>query len=316
MFYFLKVMQISLLNKPNIFIQKTSYLPNYQTNVKKQKFNSTNDMFVKTHPAFTGNIEELLIPFHKFEIAEYRSLRTQKIQEMRSQIDSRLIEHRNAAIILSNIVKKNLDKLYPNGYVFASIGRSPAVIGKALEYQGNKVKYCPISNLGRVPSVYDGFLDKVSNLPTEKVQKYKEYLNSINLTEQEIKNTQNTYVFTDFCGSGDSLKNFQLLLERPEINLKSENIHYKALNKDILLNESTQDMSIRFEGGQYNIDEFIYKYLQQLGFKLEVYPHIRRLPYENLDEIQEIMKKPYYRGSKKMNFALIDYFAQKGLLKE
>lgn len=305
-------MQVNLLNSKNIY----NLTQNYQANTQKQKFNSVkNDVFLK-QPSFNGlNPEEIFRRFSIFDIAEYKKLLPLEIKIIRENMDYKLMIDRNAAIVLSKAVRANFDEVYPNGYVFVSIGRSPAVIGKSLEYQGINVKYCPISELGKKPSGRPGFFDNISILPSKTVHKYKEYLNKIGLSMEEIKNSANTYVFTDFCGTGNSLKLFQTLLERPEIGIKSNNVQYKSLNKDILLNAN--GASIEFEARKYNLKDLVFKYLQQHGFKLELYPHIQRLSVENLGEITNLMEQPYYyEQSKKMNFALIDYFVQKGLLKE
>lgn len=312
-------MQVNLLNKQNIFIPT----PNYQTNVQRQMFNSKkNDVFVKTQPSFSSlNAEDFFKLFKKFELVDYKTISKEQINILRDDLslNTRLIEARNAAIVLGNIVKTNLDKLYnPNQYVFISIGRSPAVIGKAIEYRGVDAKYCPISELGSNDLGYD-FKDVISHLAPQKVLKYNEYLESINLTNNKIKQSNKHYIFTDRSPTGQTLKNFQILLERPEIGIKSENVHYKDLVSELILNEkelNNSELPINFENSTFTKKDLIEYYLRNQIFKVLGYPHIRRLPYNELEKIQIIMDKPYTEECKQMQFALIDYFAQKGLLKE
>lgn len=312
-------MQVNLLNKPNIPIPK----PNYQTDMQNQMLNSVNyDVFIKSKISFTGiNPVEILNDFEKFGIIEYKTLSKQKIEALRDSLssDTRLIKARNAAIILGNTVKTNLDKIYnPNKYVLISIGRSPAVIGKAIEYQGVDVRYCPISEIGNIDLGYE-FKDVISYLESEKVSKYNEYLKSVNLSNDKIKQSNKTFIFTDHSPSGQTLKNFRILLERPEIGIKAENVHYKNLTSELILNEKELDnltLPINFENLIFTKEELIDYYIRNQIFKVFRYPHIRRLPYNELEKIQSIIDSPQHNESKQMQFALIDYFAQKGLLKE
>lgn len=164
-------MQINVLNKQNIFTSKS----NYQTNMQSQRFNSIKcNAFMKNNPAFTGIIpKKIFKPFHKlfiktpfpsielnpekilklfkqFSIADYKQLTIEQIEILRNNLSKELIKARDVTMIFSANIKSKLNKEYPNGYIFVSIGRSPAVIGKALEYQGIEVKYCPISYLKKI----------------------------------------------------------------------------------------------------------------------------------------------------------------------
>jgi len=50
--------------------------------------------------------------------------------------------------------------------------------------------------------------------------------------------------------------------------------------------------------------------------KTKPYTHFKKLDYKKLDTINLIISSPYTKKCKQMQFALIDYFSQKGLLKE
>jgi len=221
MFDFYLNMQIKIREKQNIVPIKLDYQNNSNSRFVLNNL-IKNDVFVKNNINFNGlNPDEILKPFAKFGISEYKKLTAKQIEALRSSLSEKLIKDRDAVITLSDIVKQNLEKMHPNGYVFVPIGRSAAVIGKALEYQGTDVKYCPMSNLAR------GFKRKkfknlISELPTEKISIYKDYLDSINLSIDMIKESNKAYVITDFVNSGDTLKNFQILLSHPEINIYSK----------------------------------------------------------------------------------------------
>lgn len=297
-------MQINLLNKQNIFITKS----NYQTGITKSKFNSiNNDAFMKTQPSFTSvNPIEVLKPFEKFGIAEYKKLTAQQIKDLRNNLNPELIKDRNAIITLSKVIKKTLDKEHPEGYVFVSIGRSPAIIGKALEYQGVDVKYCPISSLGEYY-----FLEKHHNkIPVmeNRLSGYYDYLKSIGLSKEKIKNDTKKYIFTDYTSTGKSLEAFANIMNHPKIDIHNSNILYKSLNDDIILKNEKDVESL-------NLDDLVFSYLHS-SKKIKSYSHYDNLHYQAMHKVQEIISLPYSDQSKQIQFALIDYYKQKGLLKD
>lgn len=291
-------MEIRINNKQNIYPPALNY-QKLQNNRCFWNNSINNDIFIKNKTSFTGlNPEEILKPFTKFGIAEYKKLHPEQIKALRESLSEKLIKDRDAVILLSDDVNQNLKKMYPNGYTFISIGRSPAVIGKALEYQGIDVKYCPISELSS--SMFNA-KDMILKFKQEKVIKYKNYLDSIGLSSEEIKKSKKSYIFVDYTKSGDSLKIFKVLLERPEIGISSNNVQYKSLNKEI------------FTNGNYK--NIIKKNLIKQNFKHNKYPHYPKLAYLILDKVQDVIELRYSEPCKQMQFALIDYFAQKGLLK-
>lgn len=312
-------MEIKIRNNENIYRANLS-TQNVQKNGHFSNNSLKNDVFVKSNIAFTGiHPVEVLTRFEKIGITEYKQFNAQEIDVLRNYIlrEKEFIQDRNSIIVLGNIVKTNLDKKFPNGYVFGSIGGTPAFVGKVLELQGIDVKYCPISGIGK-RLLLGGFEDYVSDLPSGKVSKYNEYLKNINLSNEEIKKSKKTYIFADHTCTGNSLKNFQILLERPEIGIKSDNVHYKSLCQDLIL--KSQDKSalslIKFENNYYKLDELMNNYIIGRWYR-KIYSHIERLPVKDIDKVQEVItKQPDHFSYKQMQFALIDYFAQKGLLKE
>lgn len=319
-------MQVNLLNSQNIFIPKQ----NYQTRVQEQRFNSVkNDAFMKNNPTFTGlstlkilkpfqklfvknqslstelNPETILKPFKQFGIPEYKQLTIEQIEALRSNLSRELIKARDVTMIFSANIKSKLNKEYRNGYVFVSIGRSPAVIGKALEYQGIDVLYAPISHLGKYPS--ETFEQKKLAKIKPKLLEYYKYLSNIGLSREKIQNNDKIYVFADYKGRGGSFKNFKAMMKSNEININSDNIVYKDLNEDIII----KGENIKTK---YKLEDLISVYLHWNGLKR--YAHYGKLKLSKIHQIQKWISKPYSDECKQMNFALIDYFAQKGLLKE
>ena len=298
-------MEIKIRNNQNIY--RSSLKP--QNMLKNGCFSNNslkNDVFVKRNIAFKGlNPNDILRPFEKFGIAEYKKLIPEQIEALRASLNKELIENRNITIAFSNIVKTNLDKAYPKGYVFIPVGRSPAVIGKALEYQGVDVKYCPIS-LNKPMFGRGNDLEKFI-FNSAKIAEYNKYLTSINLSRREIKNSNKVYVFADYTHTGKSLKGFKEILEGSEIKIKSANVFYKSINNDIISkNKGNKKLS--------TLSQIIFNYFHSSNVK--TYVHYDKLYPSDMHNVKRIMDQQYSEPCKQMNFALIDYFAQRGLLKE
>ena len=153
-------------------------------------------------------------------------------------------------------------------------------------------------------------------IPTSKILKYKEYLDSIGLTAETVKNSKKAYVFTDHTDTGDTLWHFQRILEYPEIGINASNVHYESLNDDLILDRNTANLYKKINIGQdtYSIKTLLGHYLD--GCKLNDYANVPRVSLDNLDNIQDIVKNHTYTDEvKQMQFALIDRFIQTGSLK-
>lgn len=115
------------------------------------------------------------------------------------------------------------------------------------------------------------------------------------------------YVFADYKGTGESFKNFKTIMKSDEININSANIVYKDLNEDIILKDETRPIKTKLEN-------LISDYLHWNGLKR--YTHYDKLKLSKIHKVEKWLSKPHSEECKQMQFALIDYFAQKGLLKE
>lgn len=188
------------------------------------------------------------------------------------------------------------------------------IVGKALEYQGYDVYYCPISNLGHTQK---NRASVILDLPSDKVNTYKEYLDSIGMSKEKIQNSKKTYICTDY-GGGCSIGFFKQLLERPEIGINSENVQYKKLIFEVAMSKPTSDefwQDFEFENKKYSIGGLTCNYFDNSHLKAYYYP-TWSLNFKDLDRVKEIIDEPDVRPTKQMQFALIDYFYQNGLLKE
>ena len=111
----------------------------------------------------------------------------------------------------AKLFSDGIHRKYPNGFILVAIGRSPAFLAKYLEFQGEDVKYCPISNIS----------SRHTEFSPAFVQAYKKYLDSIGLTADLARTTKKTIVITDYKFSGGTWRNFLKLLGLPEIDIES-----------------------------------------------------------------------------------------------
>ncbi|MDD3722657.1 MAG: hypothetical protein PHW92_09245 [Lutibacter sp.] len=286
-------MEIRIRQKQNIYIPDLRC----QKFMKSASFKTdsvTEDKFVRNEINFTGlNPRRILRRFRQFGIKEYERLSEPELKALRTLVDSdgKLCLDRNVIILFSKIVKDNLDKMYPNGYVFVSIGRSPAVIGKALECQGVDVRYCPISEL-RYSFPPEDVLKK-------RTEPYKKYLESIGLSPDEIeKHPEKTYVFVDYEFSGTTLKNFERLFTFL-MGKQLPNVVFKSLNKKLL----------KKAGLRIDLRDLTCEHLAYADFKKCGYSPVERLPFRHIEKIKRVIAKPHTENCKKMLFAIIDFLA-------
>ena len=252
--------------------------------------------------SFSSNYSSILNKFETLGIKEYNSLNPKEVKNLRKILSDEQIEIRDSVIKLTKIVKNNLEQMSPDGYTFVSIGRSPDVIGKALEFQGADVKCCPISNLR-----FDFYADDLLSEPKygPKLDLYKNYMDNIGLSSEKINNGKKKICFVDYTSSGSSLKNFQRLLESKKINLKSPNIKYLSLNNDLILKDKNNSRYIS-EIIDYCFESMrIKKYSEHKSICLE------RINFEN-----EISAPTNSYFHKLMNFALIDEYKRLGVIKD
>lgn len=193
---------------------------------------------------------------------------------------------------------KKLDELYPNGYTLVTVGRSPSLLGKYLEFQGKDVKYVPISNIR-----------EVEIFPSAVVQNYKNYFDSIGLTKEFIDKSETPIVITDFVDSGLSMKNFEKLLAHPEIGiLASEKVQFLPMNRKYqMLNGESSDAIFSPLDKNYPAKAIDYTIRPGMSDYNDLYSPIPWFGTDRKESIVEVMKDYNQRLScKKMLFCIID----------
>jgi len=252
--------------------------------------------------AFKGlhsdDIVDIFSKFQTFGIKEYNKLSPTEIKLIRKNLPSWVNECKDIVVDLTKNVKKNLDNQFPEGYIFVSIGRSPEIIARALEFQGQEVKYCPISSISMSP-----FRFKNEILNSEKRDKhflaYKTYLDKIGLSKTKIKDSTKMICFTDYTDEGNSLYNFEQMLKSKHIDLDNSNICYKSLNKDLILENSNKK--------EYDVlSDTIFEYFNKS--RLKVFSRYKRIALSDINSVKNIKQPTGTIDNKEMDFALIDYY--------
>jgi len=202
---------------------------------------------------------------------------------------------------LSDTIQYNLNKKFPNGYTFVSIGRTPSIFAKLLEYQGLDTKICPISDLKDFSHIH-------SMLPPKYVAKYGEFLKKIGISKESVEVAKKPFVFVDYTFHGTSLQNFEKILARDEIGIKGKNAVFLSLNEKLL--EPTPKTDAR------SINLLDHYFLNIPQVKIKDYAPAPQVSCYKMHKVEKIIEK--YKQTKQvklMQFHLIDYLNEKGLLK-
>ncbi len=263
--------------------------------------------------------EELMSDKHKFSVVDYKSLSKEQINGLREfcskqeDVDDAVKATLSVALNVKNYLLK---KFWGRDFTIVSIGTSPAILCKTLEFMGEKVKYLPISSLRNIT---DDDINSLNNDDKRKVP-YKNYLESQGITQEQIEKNNEDVIFLDYTYSGNSFKNFKKIMENC-FGLDSNLIEYETLN-ELIINSSgymrkyvntvkNNDKNELFE--YINVYDYIRDFLK--FEKAEIYSGIPHLPFKNLDKISELQD---YSSEKSnvFNFIMIDELNKMGKLKK
>ena len=194
---------------------------------------------------------------------------------------------RDFFIKLSKQMKKKLDKDYPEGWSFISLGGSPSVFAKTLSYMGNDVIELPFSYAG---TMYKDF-DKLD---------MGKYLDDLGITNEYL-NDGKKKVLTDYVWSGTSLKKMADIMK--ESNHFNENVEVRKLQE--LLPDDLSKTENRM------LNEFFFE-----AENIKSYSSCPCMHKPDMYDVERINNEYEWNMSTKlMNFALIDYFERKNFLK-
>ena len=195
--------------------------------------------------------EEILNQNTIFDLEKYKKLSRKEIDILREygeifkQTDKRTI---NFIINFGKQFSQRLQEKYPNSFTFVSVGRSPVFLAKYLEFQGEDVKYCPISDIA------NGFF-KPGEYSSGFIKEYKKYLDSIGLTKEFVQTTKKPIIITDYTYEGCSLSNFRMLLASPEIGItEGEKVKYCPITECEIFKRENWIFDCGFENSKEYID--------------------------------------------------------------
>ncbi len=135
--------------------------------------------------------------FDKFGLKEYKKLNKKEKEILREFVNKPYNSYNDSVkndlkVIKKayNCIKSTLDEKYPEGYVFASIGASPALFAKMFELDGVEAKIFPFSRVAHL-------------------QDLTTYFNKLGLTKDFLKNCDKKIIFNDYACSGMTLSYFK-----------------------------------------------------------------------------------------------------------
>lgn len=289
-----------------IFNNKISHNNTTTEHTQKFKFSDANFLLPikQDQISFSGlHTPTILRKVETFGLKEYNALTKNEIKTLRNSLDEKLIRDRDTIIMLAEIVKKNLEKKFPEGYVFVSIGNSPNIIAKALEHQRVDVKYCPVSELKMEQS---DFIHNIKNRGTYQrgLEVYKNYLDEIGLSQKDINDSNKKICFIDYTFTGNSLKNFETMLNSPEIKLNSPKFKFLSLNNDLILHESGDDYAF--------LNKIIENKFEIMDLK--DYADYKTISLNTIYSAFDIKNRKSSDLPKLMDFAIIDKYKKEGII--
>ncbi len=206
------------------------YIPSLQT--KKQYQTAIKEQYLNAIEHCKNDAEQIFSRSIVFGSEEYQNLSNKELTTLRKYIDifykTDILYNYEEKFKCANFIKsfgklfsERLHEKYPEGFIFVSVGRSPAFLAKYLEFQGEEVKYCPISGL---------HCNYLQHFPVSFIQEYKNYLYNIGLTKELAENTQKPIIITDYVEHGHTLYYFRRLLTLPQIGIKEgEMVKYSPI---------------------------------------------------------------------------------------
>ena len=194
-------------------------------------------------------------------------------------------------------LKNYYDEKYgENGYVFLSVGTSPAGAAKAMEYMGADVRYLPISDIRHVDIEDKSQIDKYMK------KEYKDFLNSIGITKEKIEKDDKHYIIADYVCYGKTLKNMNFIMNKW---LGIDKTKYTCENIKKVL-EKYYKMAGYPDGREATKDYLNYCYFGKIG----LYCGIPHLPYDKLNEIEDKLKAEKTEKTKCLEY-VISYYLNK-----
>lgn len=270
-------------------LKKTSSFANPATNFQGNPLNKLSGLFT--------------LPNNKlktYSIKDYNNLTTFDKKILRFEYKLNTLYNRkfykNTEAIhdgLTNFMKSTLDSKYGEGnYVVITIGRSLSSIGKVLGYKigEENVINIPLSNATRFSTP-----NSIKDMKQTEIEGLKQYLDTVGLTDEKIKNSDKTFILTDYCFSGQSLKATKNLFKSDKFFGQNSNIYIEDIDNMIPAIDNI-----------YNFKDSVKHCLYESKFK--PYSFVKK--NTDLSKTKDAINTPkeVKKGTRLMWFKLLDNF--------
>ena len=217
----------------------------------------------------------------KFQISDFLALKAEEIIAIKQKAKKKHIKAADINLRLGLEIKQKLDNTYgKDGYVFISIGTSPSLIAKVLEFQGVEVKYLPIS--------------------------YFDFVSQQGINKDAVSKSGKKFVFYDYTYTGETLKKIEQLMTE-KMGLDKTKTAFRSINED-LINSNTDNQIV---------SDYIADYLEA-AYAAD-YSSVRHLPYSQIEKV-EITPENFSANDKKdpkfFNFLVMEKLKQMGILRQ
>ncbi|MCD7878467.1 MAG: hypothetical protein LUG16_00870 [Candidatus Gastranaerophilales bacterium] len=254
--------------------------------------------------------KNILSQCKKFNISDYKKLTDIEKEALTKTSNFKIIKAAESNYELGLVLKKYLDKIYgEDKYVFVSIGTSPAGLARVLEFSGTQTKYLPISKIRKPDSMK---LSEYKN-GDMKLKNYGDFLKKQKITKEDINNSEKKYLFVDYESSGNSLKNFQKLLDVNYDIKENDKIKFLSLNTIMQMMCTSESFSpFKQERLLKDMDSYMFHYLQCHYIEdFAGIPHCSIKKLENISSLQNTEND----NAKRYNYLIMHFLEEDGLLK-
>lgn len=245
--------------------------------------------------------KKALFQERKFGVDDYRRMNDVEKSFFGFTVPKEIKQAAVESVETGLFLKEHLDKKYGKGkYVFCCIGTSPSTLARVMEFSGVETKYLPISDMSVCKS------KSFMNFYSSKMPNYSKFLEEQGITQENVSKGNKKYLFYDYTCSGNSLDNFQIMLN-DLIGIDGDNVLFKSINGDLDSFCETDE----------EYDKHAFRYVQDFMFynKAEKLGGVPHLLLRHLDEISGCVPSNSTEA-RQFNFCVMQLLSRRGVLRE
>lgn len=245
--------------------------------------------------------KKALFQERKFGVDDYRSMNSVEKSFFGFKIPQDIKQAAAASVDTALFLKEHLDQKYGKGkYVFCCIGTSPSTLARVFEFSGVETKYLPISDMSVCRN------ESLMKFYSTKVPNYSKFLEEQGISQENVSKSSKTYLFYDYTCSGNSLDNFQVMMNEL-VGIDADNVLFKSINGEL---DSCCETDEEY-------DKHAFRYVQDFMFynKAEKLGGVPHLMLRHLDEISSCVPSDSIE-SRQFNFSVMEILSRRGLLRE